>query len=154
VRPVTVRRERVVSIPVDVLWQLVEPVQTLSAWLPLADRCESRGGEGLGRKQRMYSTWGGKTAELDQEVIAYQPNGLLRWKHVDERMNGKPAPRVSREVTFSIELESIGPGTRVALESKNVPSGVFTGILLRLVAAPRIRKALDRALENLAGASR
>ena len=150
--PITVRRERVMPIPADVLWQLVEPVQTLPAWLPLADRSELLSGGGLGRRQRMYSKWGRKTAEIDQEVIAYHPNRLLRWKHVDERMEGRPAPRISSEVTFTIELESIGPGTRVALESRNVPSGALAGLLLRFVAAPRIRKALDRALETLAAA--
>jgi len=148
----TVRRERVLTIPVDVLWQLVEPVRTLPAWLPLADRCQLIAGDGLGRRQRMHSTWGGKHAEIDQEVIAYQPNRLLRWKHVEERMGGRPAPRISSEVTFTIELESIGPGTRVALESKSVASGVFAGVLLRLVAARRTGKALDRALDTLAAA--
>jgi len=152
VRAITVRRERVMSIPADVLWQFIEPARTLPAWLPLADKCEPTSGQGLGRRQRMYAKWGGKTSEIDQEVIAYEPNRLLRWKHLDERMNGKPAPRFSTEVTFTIECESIGPGTRVALESKSVPAGALAAIMLRLVASRRIGKALDRALETLASA--
>jgi uncharacterized protein YndB with AHSA1/START domain len=152
VSPVVIRRERVVQIPPDVLWQFVEPAQTLPAWFPLAARCELLGGTGLGRRQRMHTRWGRKDASIDQEVISYEPARLLRWKHVDERIDGRPAPRISSAVTFSIAMESIGPGTRVVLESTNVPSGPFAAIVLRLVAARRIRKSLDRALDIIAAA--
>jgi uncharacterized protein YndB with AHSA1/START domain len=147
--PVVVRRERIISIPADVLWELVEPAENLPAWLPFAARCERIGGEALGRRQRMHARWGRRVAEIDQEVTAYEPGRLIRWTHVDERMNGKPALRISSEVTFTLELESIGPGTRVALESRNVPAGFAASVLLRLVAARRLGRDLDRALDNL-----
>jgi hypothetical protein len=152
VSPVVVRRERVVQIPPDVLWQFVEPAPALPDWFPLASRCELLSGKGLGRRQRMHTRWGRQDAIIDQEVVAYEPARLLRWKHVDERIDGRPAPRISSAVTVSIEMESIGPGTRVALESNQVPSGFFAAIVLRLVAARRIGKSLDRALDIIAAA--
>jgi hypothetical protein len=150
--PVVVRRERIVQIPVDVLWQFVEPAQALPEWYPLASRCELLSGKGIGRRQRMHARWGRRDAVINQEVVAYEPSRLLRWKHLDERVDGRPAPRISSAVTFSIEMESIGPGTRVALESTNVPAGPFAAVLLRLVAARRIRRDLDRALNIIAAA--
>ena len=148
-KPLVLRRERIVTVPVDVLWQLIEPATSLPSWLPLASRCDLLSGKGLGRRQRMITKWGRRTAEIDQEVIVYQPNKRLEWKHVDERMGGKPAPRMSSHVTFAIELESIGPGTRVQLESTNVPANAFSAMLLKFIAARRIGKALDRALDVL-----
>jgi len=149
VSPVVVRAERIVTIPADVLWQFVEPAKLLPAWLPLATRCEVLSGQGLGRRQRMHTAWGRKQAQIEQEVIAYEPNKRLGWKHVDERMDGKPAPRISSDVTFTIELESIGPGTRVLLESRNMPANAFAAIVLRLVVARRLRHQFERALDNL-----
>ena len=66
--PLEIRVERVVTIPADVLWQIIEPPENLGAWLPLCERCERLGGEGLGRRQRMYVRWGRKRGEIDQEV--------------------------------------------------------------------------------------
>jgi hypothetical protein len=152
VKALEVHRERIVNIPVDVVWQLVEPAKTLPSWLPIASRCEILSGRGLGRRQRLHGTWGRKRFEIDQLVVGYEPNALLRWKHVEERLNGKAAPGLSREVTVTIHLETIGPGTLVALRSQNVPSGILAALVLRLVARRRIRRAFDRALENLAAA--
>src|SRR5262249_53860452 len=106
--PITVRRERIVPLPVDVVWQLIEPAESAPSWLPFAEACRRTSGRGLGRIQRMRVRWGRNVAEIDQEVIAYTPNALLRWKHVAETMNGKPAPQVSKEVVFSAQLESVG----------------------------------------------
>jgi uncharacterized protein YndB with AHSA1/START domain len=148
---IEIRRERIVAVPADVLWRVVEPAPTLPSWLPICDRCEVMSGEGRGRRQRMYVRWGGRAAEIDQEVIAYIPDSRLSWKHVDERLNGKPAPRISKEVTVTVELQPVGAGTKVRLISRHVPSGFFGALMLRLVGGPRIRKGFDRALDKLSG---
>ena len=149
-RVIDIRRDRVVVVPADVLWQVIEPAETLPAWLPLCDRCEVLNGTGLGRRQRMYARWGRKNAEIDQEVIEYLPERRLAWKHTAERLGGRPAPRISKDVTVSVELQPAGAGTRVVLSASHVPNGGVAGLMLKLVAAPRIRRAFDRALANLA----
>ena len=150
--PLYVRRARVVSIPVDVLWQLIEPVETLPSWFPLAERAERVSGEGLGRVQRVTARWGRRTAEIDQQVTAYEPERRIAWTHLAERVNGRPAPRISARVTTTIRLEAANPGTRVVLESEHVPSGALAALVLKFVAKPRLEKAFDRALANLAAA--
>jgi uncharacterized protein YndB with AHSA1/START domain len=151
--PVEVRVERTVVVPVDVVWQIIEAAETLPSWLPICERCDLVSGQGAGRRQRMHVRWGRKAAEIDQQVIEYVPCSRLSWKHVAERIDGKPAPRISTDVTMTIELHPAGAGTRIVLTSKNVPSGVASALMLRVVAAPRIRKSLTLALENLSRSS-
>ena len=148
---IEIRRERTIVVPADVLWQMIEPAENLAAWLPLCERCERLSGEGLGRRQRMHARWGRRQGEIDQEVTEYVPGKRLGWRHTAERLDGKPAPRISSDVSMLIELHSEGAGTRVVLKSRSVPAGVFTRLVLRLIAAPRIRKAFDQALAILAG---
>ena len=149
--PVEVRVERVVPIPADVLWEIVERAETLASWLPICERCELVGGQGLGRRQRMHARWGRRHVEIDQEVTEYVPVSRLGWRHLAERVGGKPAPRISADVSIAVELHAAGGGTRVVLRSRNVPSGRAAALMLRLVAAPRIRRSFNRALDNLAG---
>jgi Polyketide cyclase / dehydrase and lipid transport len=149
--PIVVTRARTIVVPSDVLWQIIEPAENLPAWLPLCTRCERLSGEGLGRRQRMFVAWGRREGVIDQEVTVYVPGARLGWRHLEERLDGKPAPRISSEVTTQIELHDEGAGTRVVLRSRSVPAGLSGAVLLRLVARARIRKAFDRALEILAG---
>jgi hypothetical protein len=99
----------------------------------------------------MYARWGRKTAEIDQHVTDYVPHQRLKWTHTAERLAGRPAPRISKEVSVTIELQPAGAGTRVVLTANLVPNGIMGSLVLRLVAARRIRRAFDRALANLAG---
>ena len=149
--PISVRREKLIVVPVDVLWQIVEGASTLPSWLPLCERCEVVTGEGFGRRQRMYARWGRKSVEIDQEIVEYIPNSRLSWTHTDERIDGRPAPKISTAVRLTIELHAAGAGTRVVLSSRNVPAGLVGALVLRFVAVPRIQRAFDRALENLSG---
>jgi len=89
---------------------------------------------------------------VEQVVTAYTPEALLTWKHVDEKTDGKAVRQLSKEVTLSVRLESIGPGTRVVLESRNMPASATAAVLLRLVAKRRIGKGFDLALAKLAAA--
>ena len=150
-RPLEVLRRRVVPVPIDVLWPLIEPAENLPAWLPLFDRVERVGGEGLGRRQRATVRWGRRTTVIDQEVVAYEPYARLSWVHRDERVDGRPAPRISAHVETTVRLESADPGTRVSLESRHTASGRLAGLWLRLVARRRLERAFDRALTTLAG---
>ena len=138
-------------VPADVLWQIVEPAETLPSWLPVCDRCEVLAGRGLGRRQRMFVRWGRRRAEIDQEVIEYAPPVRLRWKHLEERFGARPAPRFSLETTMAVALRPSGAGTQVVLSSRNVPANPWSALVLRLIAGPRIARAFERALANLAG---
>jgi uncharacterized protein YndB with AHSA1/START domain len=148
--PLEIRRERFIAVPIDVLWQIIEPADHLAAWLPICERCELVGGEGVGRRQRMHVRWGRRHGAIDQVVTEYVPCVRIGWRHLEETLDGQPAPRISADVTMLIELHAEGAGTRVVLRSRHVPAGAFRGVILRLLAGPRMRKAFDKALETLA----
>jgi uncharacterized protein YndB with AHSA1/START domain len=151
VKHVEIRRQKFIVVPIDVVWQIVEPAETLPSWFPMCDRCEVLSGEGHGRRQRMHARWRGRAAEIDAEVTEHRPSSRLVWRHLEERVDGKPAPRISSAVTMTVELHAEGAGTRVVLTSRHVPAAWWSIPLLRLMAGPRIGKAFDQALARLAG---
>ncbi|HEY6358012.1 MAG TPA: SRPBCC family protein [Vicinamibacterales bacterium] len=147
--PVVVRRERIVMLPVDVLWQLVEPVEALPAWLPFVIRSQHLGGQGLGRRQRVTWTWGRRRTDIDQEVIDYRPNQTIAWTAVGER-RGPPPTHLSGGVTMRVSMESMGAGTRVVLEAQQTPRSFGAWLGLRLMGRRKILAGFDRALRTLA----
>ena len=82
-------------------------------------------------------------------MVEYLPGSRLSWRHLEERLDGKPAPKISREVLVTVDLQPAGSGTKMVLTSRHVPSGAFGAILLRLFGGPRIRKSFDLALARL-----
>jgi uncharacterized protein YndB with AHSA1/START domain len=151
VKPVVIRRERIITIPVDVVWQLVEPVEALPAWLPFVLRSRHLGGQGLGRRQRVTVNWGSRHAEIDQEVTDYRPNQRLAWTQVADRMGGQGTVPVPNGVTIGVSMESMGPGTRVMIEAQQTPQTFGAWLTLRLVGRRRLLAGFDRALRTLAG---
>lgn len=146
-KPVVVRRETFVTIPADVVWQLVEPASALAVWLPFAERSRLVSGEGLGRVQRVRMGNPRGAEEVDYEVVEYRPQALLRW-----RRSGKRAAGATTDLMLTIRIESVGPGTRVILEGRLASSRAFGGIGLRLFEARRLAKGFERGLKRLAAA--
>jgi uncharacterized protein YndB with AHSA1/START domain len=150
VKPVVIRRERIITIPVDVVWQLVEPIEALPAWLPFVTRSQHLGGQGLGRRQRVTVTWGRRPAEISQEVTDYRPNQTLAWTQVAERPGGHETALAPGGVTMRVSMESIGPGTRVVIEAQQTPPTFGAWLTLRVAGKRRILAGFDRALRTLA----
>jgi uncharacterized protein YndB with AHSA1/START domain len=150
VKPVVIRRERIITIPVDVVWQLVEPVETLPAWLPFVVRSQHLGGQGLGRRQRVTVTWSRRPVDIDQEVTDYRPNQTLAWTHVAERVGGHGTAPAAGGVTMRVSMESMGPGTRVVIEAQQTPRTFGRWLALSLTGKRRILSGFDRALRTLA----
>ena len=146
--PVVIRRERILPLPVDVLWQLLEPADTLPAWLPFVARSRQVSGKGLGRRQRVTLLWGGSRLEVDQEVTVYQENRTLAWRHVP---GAAPASERAEQVAIAVSMESMGPGTRLVLEARLTPASVGAWVRVKLITARRVGAAFDRGLKILAG---
>lgn len=147
-KPLVIRRERIITLPVDVLWQFVEPADTLPAWLPFVMRSRQVSGKGLGRRQRASLRWGGGQLDVDQQVTTYQPNRAIGWKQVPGDRQGSDKPP---DVTISVSMEPMGPGTRVVLEARLVPESIGELIRYRIATGHRVRAGFDRALRILAG---
>ena len=143
-------RERILDAPISRVWDLIRSVEHLSRWFSGVETAMRLEGEGLGRRQRTTGSWGRHRFEIDQTVIEYEVERVLGWRHDAERLDGKPAPRMSRQTEVQVRLQALDDRTGVSLRSRQLPGNVFKGLLIRLIAAPRIARMMDRSLDQMA----
>jgi uncharacterized membrane protein len=146
---VEVMREARVAAPVDAVWAVVSDAGRAADWFEFAQRTEVVDGEGVGQKRTQYGTWGRKSSEVDQEVTEFEPGKVLAWRHVAERLDGKPAPKFAVSTEFRIELTAAGEATGVRLRSLQEPDGAVKGWLMKRLGAKDVERNLDRSLERL-----
>jgi uncharacterized protein YndB with AHSA1/START domain len=119
---IEVVRDRSIPAPASTIWAVVADAGRLPEWYARAGRAEVLEGDGLGRRQRLFSEWHGQESEIDQVVTVFEPERRLEWRHEAERLGGRPAPRFSAETVLSIRLEPEGSDrTRVVLTSRQLP---------------------------------
>jgi uncharacterized protein YndB with AHSA1/START domain len=145
-----VRERTLTAVSVEQVWSLIEPVELLPRWLSMSETAEVLSGQGLGRRQRVHGHWGQHRFQIDQTVTVYEPRHALGWRHDAEHYDGKPAPKISAETEFRIEVEAVNGDALVRLRSRHVPGNLLNGIIVRLVAAPRVVRMLDESLNRLA----
>jgi uncharacterized protein YndB with AHSA1/START domain len=143
--------ERVVGAPPERVWPLVADPEQLPRWFGFAERVEVLDGEGVGQRRRQHGHWGRKPSEVDQELTAFEPPRRLAWRHLAERLDGKPAPRFAASTDFSIELAPDGASaTRVRLRSAQVPASRPRGLVMRAFGRRELQGTLARSLDALA----
>lgn len=144
-------RQRTLPFPPERLWAIIEPVARLPEWFAGYETAELLSGHGLGRRQRAGGQWGRHKFQIEQTVIAYEPNRRLAWKHDSEIVDGRPAAKISKHTESWIELDPdpSGAGTRVRIFSRQTPSNIFTRIIIRHVAAKRIGANIQVSLSRL-----
>ena len=147
---ITVSRSRVMPATSHEVWDLVSSVDRLPEWLTFSEAAETLEGEGVGRLQRIHGHWGKQRSEVDQRITGWEPPLRLEWRHEAERLDGKPSPVFARETRVEIRLDPDGEGTRVTLESAQVPASRLKGLMLRLLSRRQLGSAYDRSLERLA----
>jgi uncharacterized protein YndB with AHSA1/START domain len=143
-------RESRVAAPVEEVWEVVSSAGRAPEWFTFAERVEVRSGEGVGQLRTQHGRWGSKAAEVDQEITAYEPNRLLAWRHVAERLDGKPAPKFAASTEFRIELEPEGGNTTVRLRSRQEPASALKGFVMKLFGTKDVARNLERSLAKLA----
>jgi uncharacterized protein YndB with AHSA1/START domain len=147
-------RESRVDAPVERVWAIVADAGRAPDWFSFAERVEITSGEGVGQLRTQHGRWGSKKAEVDQEITGFEPNRLLAWRHLAERLNGKPAPKFAASTEFRIELEPAGAATTVRLRSRQEPASPLKGLVMKLFGTKDIARNLERSLDNLAKAAR
>jgi uncharacterized protein YndB with AHSA1/START domain len=141
--------ERTLSAPPERVWALVADPDALPRWFGFADRVEVLEGEGAGQLRRQHGHWGKKQSEVDQELTAFDPERRLAWRHLAERLDGKPAPRFAASTDFSIELAPEAGGTRITLRSAQVPASRPRGLVMRAFGRRELATTLARSLDAL-----
>ena len=136
------------------VWHLVSKPEHLPEWLSFAESVEVVSGSGCGQRRRLYSQWGKRRSEVDQEVIEYRRPLVVAWRHLAERLDGRPAPRFAARTEFRVELEPSGEGTLVRLRSLQEPASAVRGLLIKLFGSKEIAQGMERSLVRLADALR
>jgi uncharacterized protein YndB with AHSA1/START domain len=145
-----VRERTLTAVSAEQVWNLIEPAELLPRWFSMSETAEVLWGQGLGRRQRVHGHWGHHRFQIDQTVTVYEPTHALAWRHDAEDLDGKPAPKISADTEFRIEVEAAGRDVLIRLRSRHVPGSLLNGIIVRLVAAPRVARMLDESLNRLA----
>ena len=147
---IEIQRSARIETPAEAVWPVVSSADRAPEWFAFADSVEILSGEGLGQRRRQHGTWNGKASEIDQEIVEYQPERVLAWCHVAERLGGKPAPRFAASTEFRIELEPADGATVVRLTSSQEPAGPMRAIVMKLFGTKEIAGNLERSLVKLA----
>ena len=147
---IEIKRSARIEASADAVWPVVSSADRAAEWFAFAERVEVLSGEGLGQKRRQHGRWGGKESEIDQEIVEYQPERVLAWCHLAERLGGKPAPRFAASTEFRIELEPADGATVVRLTSSQEPAGPVRGLVMKMFGAKEIAGNLERSLVRLA----
>jgi len=142
-------REATVPAPPTAVWEVVSSPGRAADWFTFADRVEVICGEGAGQRRRQHGHWGRRRSEIDQEIITWDPPRALAWRHVAERLDGRPAPRFAASTEFTIQLEPAGPGTRVRLRSRQQPASAAKGLVMRLFGTRAAAQNMERSLARL-----
>jgi uncharacterized protein YndB with AHSA1/START domain len=141
--------ERTLAAPPEAIWPLVAEPEQLPRWFGFAERIEVLEGEGAGQRRRQHGHWSGKPSEVDQELTAFDPPRRLAWRHLAERLDGRPAPRFAASTDFTIDLIPEDGGTRVRLSSAQVPAGALRGLVMRAFGRRELESTLRSSLETL-----
>jgi hypothetical protein len=147
---IEVMREARVVAGADAVWAIVSDPGRAQDWFDFSDRTEVTSGDGVGQRRTQHGHWGRRKSEVDQEIIAWEPPTLLAWKHLAERLDGKPAPKFAASTEFRIELEQDGDATRIRLRSRQEPAGALKGWVMKRLGTKDIERSLERSLDRLA----
>ena len=144
--PIIVRKEKIMDYPIKRVWEFIEPAAHIAIWYPDAVYSEKISGESIGRKQLLFLKWGKKEAEIVQEVVEYQENSLIKWKHLRETFDGKESLPLPAESYFSIRLKEQGEKTLLYLESEITPKRSWKTFQIKLLKKPHLDKLLNQAI--------
>jgi uncharacterized protein YndB with AHSA1/START domain len=144
-----VTRTAVIEAAPDAVWEVVSSVERLPDWLVFAESAETVEGHEAGRLQRIHGRWGSRRSEVDQRITAFEPARRLAWRHEGERLDGRPAPRFAAETRFEVRLEREAGGTRVTMESVQVPASALKGLVMRLFGTRDLARGYERSLRQL-----
>ena len=147
----TFERTRRIEASPEVIWPLVDDVTKWPEWFTEAERAEILSGSGVGRQQRMYGHARGRATEIDSVVIDHEPGRLLRWRHEQERVDGKVGSVVfAKEATAEVRISPDGTGSQVTYRLMAEPGTLLNTFMLSVLAPGPIGRSFEASLTRMA----
>lgn len=145
-----VSASQLVEAPAEAIWpDLVEPGR-FAEWFAFCDAVEEPA-EGI---RVLLGSWGSRRSAVTTELTAVEPHHRLAWRHLEERLDDRPAPRMSLDTHVELRLEEVEGGTMVTATSRQVPRDRLQAVVLRLVGRRQVRAMLESSLTLLAARHR
>ncbi len=141
-----VSRTQVVAAPPAAVWADVADPHRLAEWYAFCDDVEVQAED----RWVLLGSWGSQRSAVTVAVTERREPALLAWRHVEETLDGRPAPAMSAETTVEVALEPVGEGTEVTVTSRQVADGWARGLAIRLLGKRQIGAMLDQSLTLLA----
>jgi len=144
----TARRSRLISAPLQELWEMISDPHHLPRWWPRVDRVEDVEGDAF---TEVMKTAKGKLVRADFRVLRSDADGhSLAWEQL---LEGTPFARVLSAAETEVTLEQVDAGTHVTIELRQKLSGFFPrfgGFMVSRAAAQTLDEALN-GLERVSG---
>jgi len=142
-----VTRKRVLSAPLDEVWELVSDPYSLPRWWPRTSRVESVDRKPEGRRSqwtKVLETAEGRGVRADYRCVSSAAGERYVW---EQQLEGSPFKRHLRSSSVEIGLRAADGGTEVSLASEQKLRGMsrFGSPMMR----GGQRKILDAALDGL-----
>jgi uncharacterized protein YndB with AHSA1/START domain len=142
------RRSRIISAPVEELWDVIGDPHHLPRWWPRVNRVEDVDGDAF---TEVMTTAKGKVVRADfQLVLVEESPHMLRW---EQRVQGTPFANLLKSASTEVRLTPAGAATEVTIELRQTLNGFFArfgAYMVSRAAAATIEDALD-GLERISG---
>lgn len=145
----TTRQRIVEAAPMEV-WSAITPLERTPHWLAGVESVEHTGGPllGAGRKQRVTKLLYNHDVEIDLEIVAWEPERLLSFRHLRESSGGKALTSV-RDFHTTVFLQPEGLWTRVQVEYSWKVSWGLTWLLSLFLAGRVMGGELKSTLNKI-----
>ena len=142
-----VTRKRLISSPLNEVWELVSDPYSLPRWWPRTSRVESVDRKPEGKRSqwtKVLETAEGRGVRADYRCVSSAEGERYVW---EQQLAGSPFERHLRRSLVEIGLAAAGEGTEVRLSSEQKLRGMSR------LGSPLMRggqgKILERALDGL-----
>lgn len=142
------RAERVFRVEPSAVWDVLAHPERMADWVEGVEEAEAIGRPGTGQRHVVRGPWGERRFEIVRVCEAFEPQGLIRWRDVEETIDGEaPADPWSAGSWTEIRVEPRPDGAHVVVESWQVPTSDAWAERLRDASAgteENLRMSLDR----------
>ena len=134
-----------------IVWGVVAQPERMREWLHATEESEALDRPGQGQRHVVRGPWGQGRFEIVRVCEAWEPQGLVRWRDLEERLDGaEPEDPWQVGSWMEIRVEPHADGAQVTVETWHLPASDAWAEKLRATTEQTealLRASLDRVAE-------